>query len=111
MRIIAESARRKCDLLEDWNAFAVFYRPEAASLLETAQCFSLIHETTFLQALKRATVIKADITALGMESTDETTYLSRPSSARHFHFIQCKNTPLMTASVYPDGAGILAEEA
>ena len=56
MRVLAESAKRKLDVLEGRNAIAAFSRPEPASLPETLQFFSAIRAIYLAQALKRAKV-------------------------------------------------------
>lgn len=54
VRSMAESAKRKSDALEERNAIAVFSRPEATSMPETAHFFAAVRQTYLSQALKKA---------------------------------------------------------
>ena len=71
---MAESSKRKSDALEKRNAIAVFSRPEASGLPETAQFFATIRQIYLSQALNKARIETTEAAAsrsVGFESPVE----------------------------------------
>lgn len=72
VRTLAESAKRKSDILEEKNAISVFSRPEAQGLPETDEFFDAIRRTYLAKAQKNAKLAETEALALGRISYGST---------------------------------------
>ena len=111
VRVLAESAKRKFDVLEERNAIAAFSPPEAASLSETAQLFPAIRVIYLAQALKRAKFAQAEFGVLDQQSKDDASDLRRPSPVSHRASTQHVSVSLVPELSTTQGAAVLLDEA